>query len=175
VQRSNHDVTERQADDDQPVQVRSGETPRSPVAKPPGSAEMPGPKRGGANWRSATSSEACSVVMWPAKAGKGRAEPLGFGRRPWKAPLILEPVLKNSSAYGAWNVKQAVVGTGEALLGPRPAGMRSAPAYNRRTREVAGSREGVGGGRSSDDGRDNITRLERRTPASPMCAERRTE
>jgi hypothetical protein len=46
------------------VQVRSEETPRSSVVKPPGSAEMPGPKRGGATWRSATSSEACSVVMW---------------------------------------------------------------------------------------------------------------
>lgn len=50
---------------------------------------------------------------------------------------------------GAWNVYTVAVGTGEALLGPRPAGMRSAPAYNRRTREVAGSREGVGGGRRS--------------------------
>jgi hypothetical protein len=48
---SNHDVTERQAHDDQPVQVPSGETQRSPVAKLPGSAEMPGPKRGGATWR----------------------------------------------------------------------------------------------------------------------------
>ena len=109
------------------------------------------------------------------KQEKGRAEPVGFDRRPWKAPQILERVLKNSPAYGAWNVKQAVVGTGEALLGPRPAGMRSASVYNRRTREMAGSREGVGGGHSSDDGRDNITRLERRTPASPVHAEERTE
>ena len=100
---------------------------------------------------------------------------MGFGRRPRKAPEILERVLKNSSAHGAWNVRQAVVGTGEALLGPRPAGMRSASAYNRRTREVADSREGVGGGRSSDDGRDNTTRLERRTPASPMHVEDATE
>ena len=41
-------------------------------------------------------------------------------------------------------------------------------AYNRRNREVAASREEVGGGRSSDDGRDNITRPERRAPASSM-------
>jgi len=100
---------------------------------------------------------------------------VGIGRRPWKAPLILERVLKNSPVYGAWNVKQAAVGTGEALLGPRPAGMGSASVYNRRTREVAGSREGVGGGRSSADGRDNITRPERRTPASPMQAKDGTE
>jgi hypothetical protein len=97
-----------------------------------------------------------------------------FGRRPRTAPRILERVLKNSPAYGAWNVKQAVVGTGEALLGPPPAGMRSASAYNR-FREVTGSREGVGGGRSSDDGRDNTTRPERRTPASPMHAKDGTE
>jgi hypothetical protein len=100
---------------------------------------------------------------------------VGIGRRPWKAPRILERMPKNSPVYGAWNVETAVVGTGEALLGPRPAGMWSASVYNRRTREVAGSREGVGGGRSSDDGRDNITRLERRTPASPMQAKGGTE
>ena len=41
-------------------------------------------------------------------------------------------------------------------------------AYNRRNREVAGSREAVGGGRSSDDRRDNTTRPERRAPASSM-------
>jgi hypothetical protein len=65
VQRSNHDVTERQADDDQPVQVRSGETPRSPVAKPPGSTEMPGPKRGGAN---DVGGSAASAVSWAKRA-----------------------------------------------------------------------------------------------------------
>jgi len=34
---------------------------------------------------------------------------------------VLERVLKNSPAHGAWNVKQ-VVGTREALHYPRPAG-----------------------------------------------------
>ena len=38
-----------------------------------------------------------------------------------------------------------------------------------------GSREGVGGGRSSDDGRDNTTRPERRAPASSMHVARREE
>ena len=51
---------------------------------------------------------------------------------------------------------------------PRPAGPGAAPAYNRRSREVAGGREAVGGGRSSDDRRDNTTRPERRAPASSM-------
>jgi hypothetical protein len=49
---------------------------------------------------------------------------------------------------------------------PSLRGTGSVPAYNRRPREVAGGREGVGGGRSSDDGRDNTTRPERRAPAS---------
>jgi hypothetical protein len=80
----------------------------------------------------------------------------------------LERTSKNPPAQGTWNVKKVVVATGEALLGPHPVGMRSSSAYNRRSREVADGREGVGGGRSSDDGRDNITRLERRTPASSM-------
>jgi hypothetical protein len=44
----------------------------------------------------------------------------------------------------------------------------SSSVYNRWPREVAGGREEVGGGRSSGDGRDNTTRLERRTPASPV-------
>ena len=82
--------------------------------------------------------------------------------------MNLERMPRNSPAYGAWNVKKVVVGTGEALLGPCPVGTRSAFVYNRRTREMTKSREGVGGGHSSDDGRDNITRSERRTPASPM-------
>lgn len=39
-------------------------------------------------------------------------------RGPEQLPLILERMPKNSPAYGAWNVKKVVVGTGEALLGP---------------------------------------------------------
>ena len=44
----------------------------------------------------------------------------------------------------------------------------AASVYKRQNREVAGSREGVRGGRSSGDGRDNITRPERRTPTSSV-------
>ena len=47
-------------------------------------------------------------------------------------------------------------------------GIGAASVYKRRSREVAGGREGVGGGRSSGDGRDNTTRPERRAPASPV-------
>ena len=47
----------------------------------------------------------------------------------------------------------------------------SMPAYNRQ-REVTGGREGVGGGRSTADGRDNTTRLEGRAPTSPVHEER---
>ena len=43
-----HDVTERQAHGSQPVQVRSGETPGSPVARPPASGEIPASRRGAA-------------------------------------------------------------------------------------------------------------------------------
>ena len=44
-------------------------------------------------------------------------------------------------------------------------GAGAAPVYERQDREGVGSREGVRGGRSGDDGRDNITRSERRIPA----------
>jgi hypothetical protein len=47
-------------------------------------------------------------------------------------------------------------------------GIGAVLVYKRRSREVAGSREGVGGGRSSGDGQDNTTWPERRTPASSM-------
>jgi retron-type reverse transcriptase len=59
------------------------------------------------------------------------------------------------------------VGTGEALLGPGLRGQEQVLPITD-AREVAASREGVGGGRSSDDGRDNTTRPERRAPASPL-------
>ena len=82
-------------------------------------AERPGSKRGRATDQSATSSEACSVVT-PVRAlhGRGGAEPVPYGRRPWTAPEILERVLKNLPAQGAWNGQKGVLGTGEILLGP---------------------------------------------------------
>jgi hypothetical protein len=50
---------------------------------------------------------------------------------------------------------------------PRCAGREASLSITAK-RERAGGREGVGGGRSSDEGRDNRTRLERRAPASSM-------
>ena len=47
-------------------------------------------------------------------------------------------------------------------------GVGAVSVYKRQNREMAGSREGVRGGRSSGDGRDNTTRPERRTPTSPV-------
>ena len=47
---------------------------------------------------------------------KESAEPVNRWRRPWKTSLYLEQMLKNSPAYGAWNVKKALMGTGEIRL-----------------------------------------------------------
>jgi hypothetical protein len=47
-------------------------------------------------------------------------------------------------------------------------GIGAASVYKRQNREVADSREGVRRGRSSGDGRDNTTRLERRALTSSM-------
>ena len=84
--------------------------------------------------------------------------------------LDLERALRNPPAYGAWNGQKGVVGTGEGLLGPVLRGREAVLAYNQCSWEVVGGREAVGGGRSSGDGRDNITRPERRAPASSMRA-----
>src|SRR6266508_5661490 len=94
------------------------------------------------------------------------------GRRPRTAPQNLDRVPKNPPAHGAWNGGRGVVGTGEALLGPGSAAREAGPPITN-AREVADGREGVGGGRSSDDGRDNTTRPERRAPASPAHARTR--
>ena len=133
--------TERQAHGSQPVQVRSGETPGSPVARLPASGESPpskrsdkAPARGRATGRSAASSEACGVVTEARVSGTKREPSRHFTRRrPRTAPESLERVPKNPPAYGAWNGQKGVVGTGESLLGP--GGLRVAGswlAYNRR-------------------------------------------
>jgi hypothetical protein len=57
---------------------------------------------------------------------------------------------------------------GRPSSAPPLRGAGAAPAYKRQHREGVDSREGVRGGRSSDDGRDNTTRPERRAPASPV-------
>ncbi len=49
--------------------------------------------------------------------------------------------MKNSPAYGAWNVQKVTAGTGEALLGPVACEQchRSAGPYNRYTGKWAPS------------------------------------
>ena len=59
------------------MRVRSGETPRSPVVKPPCVVERPGSKRGGATDQSVTSREACSVVT-PVRRETDEEEPSPF-------------------------------------------------------------------------------------------------
>ena len=60
--------------------------------------------------------------------------------------------VKNSPAYGAWNVQKVAAGTGEALPGPVvcESSHRSAEPYNRCVGKWASSRVGVGGGHSTD-------------------------
>ena len=159
------------------MEVRSGETPRSPVVKPPCVVERPGSKRGGATDQSVTSREACSVVT-PVRrhGGAGGVEPFPKGRRPWTTPEILERVSRNLPAQGARNGQKVVLGTGEIRLdagkhkaaGRQPAVPGSHDVDNQWPWETAKCRAEVGGGSSSDDSRDNITRFERRA-SSQVC------
>ena len=52
-------------------------------------------------------------------------------RRPWKVSGILERTPRNPPAQGTWNGQKVIEGTGEALLGPDPAGIGSELVYNR--------------------------------------------
>ena len=159
------------------MRLRSGETPRSPVVKPPCVVERPGSKRGGANDQSVTSREACSVVT-PVRrhGGAGGVEPFPKGRRPRTTSGILERVSRNLPAQGARNGQKVVPGTGEIRLdagkykatGCQPAVPGSHDVDNQRPWETAKCRAEVGGGSSSDDSRDNITRFERRA-SSQVC------
>ncbi len=125
-----HDVTEQQAHGSQPVRVRSGETPRSPVAEPPASIERSASKRGRASVRSATSREACSVVSGPGNRGKREPSRFVVGEGQGRRLGTWSGRRRTLRRKGAWNVHKGVVGTGEALLGP-VCGDRSAAAYNR--------------------------------------------
>ena len=83
------------------MEVRSGETPGSPVVKPPCVVERPGAKRGGINRAVCNVSEALASVVkgarrWRVNEG---AEPVRAGRRPRKALLFQERALKNPPAY----------------------------------------------------------------------------
>jgi hypothetical protein len=151
------DVTGCQAQGSQPVQVRSGETPGSPVAGLPASVERLVSKRSdehplGVSQPAGPQHQvkpAASLQPPPVRAGQGGAEPVLSGRRPRKASWILERASRNLPAQGAWNGRRVVLGTGEDLLGPGAAAREAGPAYNRWSREVAGCREVVGGGHST--------------------------
>ncbi len=151
-----HDVTERQAHGSQPVRVRPGETPGSPVAALPASGESPGlkrrktaPGRGRATGQSAASSEACSVVKNPrasgprgsraripeAKATDGTREP-GAGAQ--------EP-----SGVGGVEWSEGCRGNWRGPRWPRACGTREAGPSITDQREVTGGHQGVGGGRST--------------------------
>lgn len=73
-----------------------------------------------------------------------------------------------SRRMGRGTVRRLVWELGRPSLARSLRGIGAASVYKRQHREVAGSREGVGGGRSSGDGQDNRTWPERRTPASSM-------
>ena len=85
-------------------------------------------------------------------------------------------MLKNFPAQGAWNGQKGVLGTGEIRLDAghtKTTGCQlvvpgSIDTDNQRTWETVKGRAEVGGGRSSDDDRDNITRSERRA-SSQVC------
>src|SRR5262245_16809276 len=101
----------------------------------------------------------------PVTGGQEGAEPFAHRRRPWTASGSLERTLTNPPAYLGVERSDGHPGNWRGPPRPGPAGTGAGLSITA-AREVAASREGVGGGRSSDDGRDNTTRPERRTPAS---------
>src|SRR6266508_2519584 len=140
----NEAQTERQAHGSQPVRVRPGETPGSPVARLPAAGEIPSVEAERRSpWKGASNRPVCSIKR----------------------------SLQRRHVYLALNGRKAAVGTGESLLGPgtREPGKRGPPITGS-PGKWRGGREAVGGGRSTGDGRDNRTRPEGRAPTSPMHA-----
>jgi hypothetical protein len=75
---------------------------------------------------------------------------------------------RNLPAQGAWNGQKVVLGTGEILLGPVLRGWEAVlPITGGPGKWQAAERKSEGVV-VAIDGRDNTTRPERRTPASPM-------
>ena len=156
------------------MQVRLGETPGSPVAgsrRRARSRRRSGattPHEGGGNWPVRNAREACSVVVPVRPSGGTRRSRARFARAK-ATDGASDPGAGAQEPPGArgseWS--EGCPRNWRGPPRPRPAGVGSSPAYNRK-REVTGGREGVGGGRSSDDGQDNTTCPERRAPASPM-------
>jgi hypothetical protein len=160
---------------DQQVRVLPGETPGSPVAdsrrrvRACRRSGMTSPAGRGASWRSAALRESCSVDK-PGPATGHKREPNlsrngeGHGRCLWSWSRRRRTLRRKGSGTSARSSSELGRASSARSLMRAP---EVVPAYNRRPREVAGRREAVGGGRSSADGRDNTTRSEQRTPASP--------
>ena len=146
--------------------------PRSPVVKPPCVVERPGAERGRATDQSATSSEACSVVSaGPSKHRRTRRS---------RAPSLWAKAMDGIRELGAgakeppgargaecsegcpWNWRDPSRRRASKTTGRQTVVSDSIDTDNQRTCETVKGRAEVGGGHSSDDERDNITRPERR-------------
>ena len=114
------------------MQVRSGETPRSPVVKPPCVVERPGSKRGGANDQSVTSREACSVVT-PVRrhGGAGGAEPLPLRAKAMDDTRDLGAGVQEPPGAGGSEWPEGCPRNWRDPPRPRICGPGSSPVYNR--------------------------------------------
>jgi hypothetical protein len=162
------------------VRVRSGETPRSPVVEPPcvvesrvrsGAEQLTSPQyevKPAASLRrsvSARTRRSRALPHW-AKAMDGTRE-LGAGA---EGPPGAGGVEWSEGCPWNWrdpSRRRHLKATGRQLVVPG-----SIDTDNQRTWETAKCRAEVGGGRSSDDDRDNITRPERRA-SSQVCDDQR--
>ncbi len=95
--------------------------------------------------------------------------------------LILDSALMDLPAYGKWNGYIVRHGTGEIRLDPETKRLSGCcpmvpggDVIDKPRGETVGCRAEVGGGSSSGDGRDNITRPERRA-SSQVCRQSEDE
>jgi hypothetical protein len=134
-----HDVTERQAHGSQPVRVRSGETPGSPVAALPASGEIPGSRRG------KTAPVRGGQPTGPQHEAKPAASLRITAQAAKREPSLYSDGEGQGRHLGAWSGCQGTLRRrGRGTVGrlswelerprwPRACGVREAvPAYNRR-------------------------------------------
>ena len=148
-----HDVTERQAHGSQPVEVRSGETPGSPVAALPASGEIPGsrrrktaPRRGGQPTGPQHEAKPAASLRITAQAAKREpslySDGEGHGRHlgAWSGcPRTLRRRGRGTVGRLSWELERPSVGPGLRVR-------EAVPAYNRQPpgsgRWPPGSRRG---------------------------------
>lgn len=130
--------------------------------------ERPGAKRGGIDWPVRSESEAREASLFPrrwrsrgCRAGRVAAKAM---EDVWDLGADVE---EPSGVSGRGTVRRLSWELGRPSSAPPLRAAGSSPVYNRQ-REVAGGREGVGGGSSTDDGQDNTTCPEGSAPASSM-------